>query len=280
MAVATTNALAPLTDLSLQREEFNGAILRYPLSIGQSKAPAILFNIHRPEYKTDGGGVDMSVDTHIALYMTQGLAMTDSMDYQDRSSGMAGSLMAAGFDIKSDTTLQDVKDISKAFSGSDAGKAVGLGAAFKFFGAAGGLAAYGLSGYLDHETKDHQTVLKQNPFITFKGVGLREWSFTWSFIPESEAESKVAKGIIRTFRKAMYPLEHKYTLGFPDVFQIEYINAEFPLMPEVALTSCAVEYNKDSNSFFMQNNEPVRMDMTLTFKELQSMSKKHITQGY
>jgi hypothetical protein len=129
-------------------------------------------------------------------------------------------------------------------------------------------------------TKTTQQVMRQNPFITFKSVGLREWSFTWSFIPTSEKESSAAKAIIHKFRTAMYPVEHTWSLGFPMVFHIQYINAEFPKMPEVALTSCSVDYNKDSSSFFMHNNEPVRMDMSLSFKELMPINKSHIEEGY
>jgi hypothetical protein len=260
-----------------------GGILRYPLSIGQSNAPAILFNIHRATYKNDGGGVNVSSNAHIALYMTQGLNMKDSMQYEDRASGVAGSLMDSKFEMSLDGLKKasaDIVDAGKAGAASDIGKGLAVGAITKSMGIGAGALGYIATGGLDETTKKTQQVLRQNPFITFKGVGLREWSFTWSFIPESAEESKAAKAIIHKFRMAMYPEKHAFTLGFPDVFNIEYINAEFPKMPEVALTSCSVDYNKDSNSFFMQNNEPVRIDLSLTFKELMPIYQKHIKQGY
>jgi hypothetical protein len=253
-----------------------GGILRYPLSIGQSNAPAILFNIHKPTYKNDGGGVNVSSNAHIALYMTQGLNMKDSMQYEDRASGVAGSMTDSKFEMSVDGVMKG----TEAFLESQAGKALVVGGLVNDAGAAGGALGLVATGFLDEAAKSSNAVLAQNPFITFKGVGLREWSFTWSFIPESVDESKAAKAIIHKFRMAMYPEKHAFTLGFPDVFNIEYINAEFPKMPEVALTSCSVDYNKDSNSFFMQNNEPVRIDLSLTFKELMPIYQKHIKQGY
>lgn len=253
-----------------------GTILRYPLSIGQSKAPAILFNIHKATYKQNGGGVNVNSDTHIALYMTQGLQMTDNIEYEDRASGALGSLMDSKFEM----TLNGIRKGVQGLAGSDVGKALAVGAITKSAGITAGALGYIATGALDEKTKTHQQVLRQNPFVTFKGVGLREWAFTWSFIPESIDESLAAKLIIHKFRKAMYPIQNPLTLSFPNVFQIEYINAEFPKMPEVALTSCSVEYNKDSNSFFMHNNEPVRMDMSLTFKELMPIHQAHIAEGY
>jgi hypothetical protein len=254
----------------------NGSILRYPLSIGQSKAPAILFNIHKATYKNDGGGVNVNSNSHIALYMTQGLNMKDSIDYEDRASGAAGSLMDSKFEMSVDGIMKGVQGLA----GSDVGKGLLVGAITKSLGIGAGALSYVATGALDEKSKTHQQVLRQNPFVTFKGVGLREWSFTWSFIPESADESRAAKAIIHKFRMAMYPVKNDLTLSFPMVFNIEYINAVFPKMPEVALTSCSVDYNKDSNSFFMQNNEPVRMDMSLTFKELMPIYNEHIAQGY
>lgn len=253
-----------------------GAILRYPLSIGQSKAPAILFNIHKPTYKVHGGGVNVSSEEHIALYMVPGISMKDSINYEDRSSGVIGSLMDSKFEFSAAGLKKGLKGVTS----SNAGKAAAVGVGAKLLGPLGAAAGYVATGYFDEKSKDDQQALRTNPFVTFKGVGLREWSFTWSFIPTSEKESSAAKAIIHKFRSAMYPVEHAFTLGFPDVFQIEYINAEFPKMPEVSLTSCSVDYNKDSSSFFMHNNEPVRMDMSLSFKELMPINKSHIEEGY
>jgi|LWDU01.1.fsa_nt_gi hypothetical protein len=268
----------------LSSSSSKGGILRYPLSIGQSNAPAILFNIHKAQYNNSGTGVNVNSDSHIALYMTQGLNMKDSMQYEDRASGIAGSFIDAKFEMSLDgikKAVSDITDAAKAGATSSIGKGVLAAGSARLLGIGPTAALVPIiGGALDESTKKTQHVLTENPFITFKGVGLREWSFTWSFIPESEDESRAAKAIIHKFRVAMYPEKNTWTLGFPMVFNIEYINAEFPKMPEVALTSCSVDYNKDSNSFFMQNNEPVRMDMSLTFKELMPIYQKHIKQGY
>jgi hypothetical protein len=265
-------------DSFVSKRETHGEIIRYPISIGMKKAPAILFNIHKAVYDVEGKVVT-SGDGHIALYMTQGVSFKDAMIYEERQSGIGGSLMDANFDLKTVIKSAD-KGLAGAIAGSGGGKAVltGIGASLGGIpGAVGGLL---LSGIADESIKETQEVLRENPFVTFKGIGLREWSFTWSFIPESEEESIAAKNIINRFRLAMYPEKDDFTLHFPKVFNIEFINANFPKMPEVVLHGCDISYNKDSSSFFMENNEPVRIDMTLNFKELSAIYYSHIKQGY
>jgi len=256
----------------------NGNILRYPLSIGASKAPAILFNIHKARYNNEGTGVIATTESHIALYMTKALSFKDSIKYEERSSGAVGSVKDANFSITD--MLKSSKDAAVAMASSDIGKGAITGLVTKVTGLGGGAAALAVSGLADEELKETQKVLRANPFMTFKGVGLRSWSFNWVFVPESEKESKVAKAIILQFRKAMYPEKETVLLKFPDVFNIEFVNAVFPKMPEVALSSCSVTYNENSNSFFLQNNEPVSIKLSLTFQELMPLYNSHIHQGY
>ena len=199
---------------------------------------------------------------------------------------MAGSYKGAA------VNAEEIIKAGTAFGSSQAGKALTIGAGAglvsKAAGKAAGVISAGLgaaignvaSGLMDEQSKKHQSVLKENPFITFKGVGLREWQFAWSFIPESKEESDSVKQIIHTFRKSMYPKNEDWTLKFPEVFDIEFVNAKFPKMPEVALQSCNVVYNKDSNSFFKENDEPVRVDMTLSFRELMPIYRSHVEMGY
>jgi hypothetical protein len=260
-------------------------ILRYPLNIGESTSPAIMFNIHKANYKGDGS-TSLDLNQHIALYVVPGVSFNDNIQYEDRSSGLAGSYKGAA------VNAEEIMKAAEAFGGSPAGKALTIGAGAglvsKAMGKAGGVISAGVgaavgnvaTGILDERTKKHQSVLKENPFITFKGVGLREWQFAWSFIPESKEESESVKQIISTFRMSMYPTNEDWTLKFPEVFSIEFVNAKFPKMPEVALQSCSVVYNKDSNSFFKENDEPVRVDMTLNFRELMPIYRSHVEMGY
>lgn len=260
-------------------------ILRYPLNIGESTSSAIMFNIHKAKYNNDGStGLDLN--QHIALYVVPSVSFNDNIQYEDRSSGLVGSFKGAA------VNAEEIIKAGTAFGSSSAGKALFIGAgaaiASKAAGKAAGIASVGLgaaignvaSGLMDEQAKKHQSVLKENPFITFKGVGLREWQFAWSFIPESKEESESVKQIISTFRKSMYPTNEDWTLKFPEVFSVEFVNAKFPKMPEIALQSCNIVYNKDSNSFFKENDEPVRVDMTLNFRELMPIYKSHVEMGY
>jgi hypothetical protein len=256
-----------------------GEVLRYPLSIGRKDAPAIMFNIHKATYDPKGTVVSTG-SGHIALYMTQGVSFKDAIIYEEKQTGVGGSMMDAEYGIKELFKSATTKETIAAAAATTEGKAVGAALLAKFISIPAAAAALASGGIADSLLKETQEVLRENPFIFFKGVGLREWSFTWSFIPESEEESMAAKNIINRFRLAMYPQKTDFTLHFPEVFNIEFINANFPKMPEVVLQGCDISYNKDSNSFFVENSEPVRIDMTLNFKELSAIYYSHIKQGY
>jgi len=261
-------------------------ILRYPLNIGQSTSPAIMFSSHTATYGKADDSIIKDLGYHIALHVVPGVSFNDNIQYEERSGGVIGSILDSGgkFDLSLEGLKGGAKDImdgGSALISTPAGKvAVGAVIAKNVGLAAGGIAGTVIAGGLDELTKKTQVVLRENPFITFKGVGLREWSFSWAFIPESREESLVVKDIIRNFRKSMYPKKSPFTLNFPEVFDIEFINAQFPKMPEVALQSCSVVYNKDSNSFFKENDEPVRVDMTLNFRELMPIYRSHVEKGY
>lgn len=302
-------------------------ILRFPLNVGESDTPAILFNVVRAKYgkeppqmiarakgaltgavgkvsavagkklteilsdvsaSTQKASLKASVEEHIALYMVPGFSHTDQMTYEDRASGIGGSMMMNGKFPGS----EGIKDILKGAIGSSGAKtaSVALGATLgSMLGGntglatvAGGMAGNVIGGGLDELTKETQSVLRENPFITFKSVGLREWQLNWLFTPQSKQESDVVKEIIKTFRTAMYPSKDDggYTLSFPDVFDIRFKNADLPKMPEVAVTNCSVTYNKNSNVFFTSSNAPTEIQMSLSLKELMPIYQHHIKEGY
>jgi LEA14-like dessication related protein len=137
-------------------------------------------------------------------------------------------------------------------------------------------------GGLDEFKKTTQTVMNENPFITFAGTGLRTFSFTYLMVPESEGEVKSIYDIILYFREHMYPEKvGEMALSFPNVFGIEFKNVAYPKMPECALTDVEITYNKNSASFFVgPEGYPVQVDMTLSFKELMPIYKQHIRKGF
>ena len=130
-----------------------------------------------------------------------------------------------------------------------------------------------------------------NPNVrsAFRGVALREFSFSFKFIARSKAEANMVEQIIKSFRTYSYPESIEaggISAGYkyPDMFEIivrhepssKRIGTK---MQECFLKSVATNYNPSSMSFHKDGN-PVEIDLALTFVEEKTLSRKDIVEGY
>jgi hypothetical protein len=130
-----------------------------------------------------------------------------------------------------------------------------------------------------------------NPNIrsAFRGVALREFSFTFKFIARSQKESKTVEKIIRNFREFSYPeviqaggisAGYKY----PDMFGIEVKHEPSnkrigSKIKDCFLRSISTNYNPTSMSFHT-DGQPVEIDLTLNFVEEVTLSRTDIRNNY
>lgn len=127
-----------------------------------------------------------------------------------------------------------------------------------------------------------------NPFkeVVFESVDFRSFAFKYKFLPKSASEAEAVKNIIKLFKFHMHPEMSAGKLFFiyPSEFQITYYyqNAEntyFHKFAPCALESMEVSYGGEQFSSFADGN-PTEINMTLTFRELEILTKKMIEQGY
>lgn len=131
--------------------------------------------------------------------------------------------------------------------------------------------------------------------VIFNGIGFRPFSFSFRFTPESEDEAVNIDNIIRAFKFYAAPEILKGTAGrfwiYPAEFDISfYSNGEenefINKISTCALTDITVNYtpvgkwsaHRPHNR--IKGSPSVCIDLTLTFKELEIMTKKRILQGY
>ena len=159
-------------------------------------------------------------------------------------------------------------------------------------------------------------ILSSKMELLFTGVGRRKFSFTFTFIPKSEKESKMVDEIIYTFKRHMIPdVANVMTSGgdtedggqaapgidmnsqgriltIPDTFDISYMysSKENPWMNKIStcyLENLDVQYGGDRMSFY----EPLEKDgkvgpppqsttITLAFSEIEKMLRTRIEEGY
>lgn len=127
-----------------------------------------------------------------------------------------------------------------------------------------------------------------NPFkeVVFESVDFRSFTFKYKFLPKSRAESEAVREIISLFKEHMHPQLSSGKLFFiyPSEFQITYYfedaeNTYFHKFRPCALESLDVTYGGDQFSSFRDGN-PTEVNMALTFRELEILTRQNIQEGY
>ena len=128
--------------------------------------------------------------------------------------------------------------------------------------------------------------------VIFKGMPFRELSFTWTFYPKNSVESLQIKSLIYSLKWAMHPelvnsggpSINAAGMKYPMNFVVEVFAPRTKILfrtSAMALINCEVEYcGAGRPSFFQYSDDPVAINVTLTFKELEIITRKRIEQGW
>ena len=190
-----------------------------------------------PERSTDKARLLAEITNQIFLPIpTEGLNISDSVDYETIN---GGSLLARQFNIFFDTLRKSVEAV----------------AAFEdYFKATAG-------GMINN--------FKAN---LFNGMTLREFNFSWDFVPYSKEDALILKNIVNSIRKAALPSYDNNSLGirFPDFWIVEpYINQN--LLYELnflVLADIGLSYDNSNGTTFFYDGNPVKTKLNLKFKEV------------
>jgi len=235
----------------------------------------------------------------VDIYVPQAHTVSDVFVYDNPALNIAGAAlqgsMAGGVDISSaivDAAKQGLKgvgDLVDAFGGKELGRAAVVRAATA-------------APILPQSVKDAigvtaRTSLHPNLRTRFQNVGIRQFSFTFKFIPRSRDEAVVVKQIIDYFRFHAYPEEIPATLSssgiqvpiaykYPDMFRIKLFAREFESgnliykrtgskLLDCFLTSINTTYNPTA-AVYHYDGEPVETDLTLNFMEHRPLSRSDV----
>lgn len=128
-----------------------------------------------------------------------------------------------------------------------------------------------------------------NPFkeVLFESIDFRSFNFKYRFLPKSEAESKHIKNIIDKFKFHMHPelSTNKLFFIYPSEFQISYFyqdkkNEYFHSFKPCVLESMDVNYGGDTYSSFLNKGWPTEVNLSLTFRETEILTKDQIDKGF
>jgi hypothetical protein len=211
--------------------------------------------------------------TNITLHMDGPPSVKYGVNYQDHDLGILGGFLSSSASSSNSITEQ-------------AGGLANL-AALQIMKIPSVLPGFGSSSYAD--IAQFGAKVKTNPFreVFFEGVDYRRFNFKYKFLPKSPRESSAVLNIINTFKEHMHPelSSDGYFYIYPSEFEIKYFynnkeNGYFNKIAPCALTDMQVDYGGEQFSTF-SNGAPSEIDMTLTFRELELLTKESIrNQGY
>ena len=123
--------------------------------------------------------------------------------------------------------------------------------------------------------------------LMFEGIGRREFSYEFTFIPKSEEEAATIKEIVMQFK---FHMASNYTDGtfremeIPSFFNIRYMykngtNEHLNKISTCALESMDVSYGADRFVAY-EGGVPQTTKISLKFKEMEIITKDQIAQGF
>ncbi len=127
-----------------------------------------------------------------------------------------------------------------------------------------------------------------NPFreVIFEAIDFRSFNFKYRFFPKSREESKSVEDIIKIFKFHMHPelSANKLFFIYPSEFEIGYYfqnkeNTYFHKFKPCVLDSMDISYGGEQFSSFVDGN-PTEVNMSLTFRETEILTKKQIRDGF
>ena len=201
----------------------------------------------------------------IQLYMPSGLQFTDGANYNGVNLGMikgAQSLKSAGGDTtQEEQVTTGLKIIDKLGIAPEAVSAASIAAG---------------------------SIINPQTALAFENVNLRQFSFAFTLVPESEKESRDIRDIENFFRKYMYPEVQGFVAKYPPTFKITFFDPivggeasesiYMPMIHDCYITGVDVTINPEGNSFHKASNgfAPTSTNMTLTFAEGRMLSRHDI----
>ena len=221
--------------------------------------------------------------TTIALYMPPSVNAKYMIPYDDKPIG-----------FMSEAIYSFIKDVQAGASWDQAAKqnAGPVGTGLTRMGL--GFLDAAIPGTKDLAAMERGTIIAPRTEVMFQGISKRTFSFSFTFIPKSEDETKTIDKIIYEFKRAMTPaFKNEATgnvreLNFPEMFSIAYMhqNVENQYINKIGrcfLESCDVSYGGERFVTFEPNEKgapPNKITMALSFREIEIVDQAKIDKGF
>ena len=227
----------------------------------------------------------------IAIYLPPNVSDTTTAAYTAQEMGFVGLAAAGGVDFIRAMQRRDFSGASKGLGGNvrdvteEALKRIGS----EFLGGLSGVDPEAITGFANKAFGK-----ATNPYmeVIFDNVGMRTFTYNFTFAPRNKDETDDVQKIIKIFRFHMLPElrgSNERYMTLPSTFDIHYMyqwdvntaaeNSFYSKIATCVLTDCAVDYTPGGVKSFA-SGAPTQITMGLTFMETEMLTKQHIDKGY
>ena len=152
--------------------------------------------------------------------------------------------------------------------------------------------AVGLTGAREAFEINRAEVVADRMELAFKNINRRNFQYSFKMIPKNEKEADEIRKIIYAFKFNMLPEMTSgragNTMGFPNTFDIEYRflgkdNDYISRVSTCVLETMTVSYGGDRFKTFAPRDDGapvVETNLTLSFKELELITRERVAEGY
>ena len=222
--------------------------------------------------------------TFITLYMPPQIKNITGAQYKDQE---ISAVITTGGSALTDQLEQGQLEKLALIVGRD--KLVQLGG--------GALSMFGAEGLREALTLASGRLISNRMELVFDGVTKRQFTYTFNFYPKSEEEAQEVDKIVRTFRANMLPtrngnINNILDLGVPNEFNIDYMykgqqNSFMNKIGNCVLSDMDVTYGGDkfagfrlSQNEFGNGSPPTETTVTLTFREIDILTRELVAEGF
>ena len=226
------------------------------------------------------GGNSRPIDSIVDLFLPPEIQTSYGTDWAWHGLGNIGAAIEAANVVGGISSAEEAMSIVK-----DSGQVMKTGVTSmlsKIFDSLTGMSTGG--------AKQLITGSVANPYmeLLFEGINPRAFSFTFKMTPRNAKESKMIKDIIYQFKFHQAPEVKLGATNYwvvPSEFDIEFMykGARNPWVHKISTCACtdvSVDYSSEGTYAPHEDGSPFTTILTLTFQEMELLTKERIEQGY
>jgi hypothetical protein len=111
--------------------------------------------------------------------------------------------------------------------------------------------------------------------VSFQGVALKKYQFSWRLSPNNEKESKILEEVIRNLQASGLPEKQgQFLLTFPDVISVEMMPSNLFIFKPMMMDNVSINYAPSGSPSFYKsstnnsNRYPTELELSISLREI------------